>query len=167
MCSKKTNFARSERGALLLETALVTPMLIVLFISVAQFGFAYYIQATMQSAVRAAVRDEQLVNGATVAPSDNFYACNSATITGAPQSIGAIVCDYIDRSGVFGAENVFQVKAEIFDYDNETSDLSDDVEDMVRVSVQIPLTEVIFIDYNGLLTGGTNLEAYAVMKQEP
>ena len=167
MCSKKTNFARSERGALLLETALVTPMLIVLFISVAQFGFAYYIQATMQSAVRAAVRDEQLVNGATVAPS-GFETCDSSVVTDAPKSMGAIVCDYINRSGVFGAENAFKVKAEIFDYDNETPDLpGDDVEEMVRVSVQIPLTEVVFIDYNGLLTGGTNLEAYAVMKQEP
>jgi len=38
---------------------------------------------------------------------------------------------------------------------------------MYRVYARIPLSSVVFIDYNGFLTGGRYLEAYAVMQLEP
>jgi hypothetical protein len=147
------------------EAALVTPFLIILFISVAQFGFAFYVQATIQSAVRAAIRDVS-ISAAGVAPTGSFAACDNAAVTAG--SVGEIVCEYLNSTDSIAANSSYEVLADgPFTYDPDNTVADDEIDDMYRVYARIPLSSVVFIDYNGFLTGGRYLEAYAVMQLEP
>jgi len=158
-------FLSAERGALLVEAALVTPFLIVMFISIAQFGFAFYVQATIQSAVRAAIRDVSIA-GAGVAPTGSYAACGNAAVTAG--SVGEIVCDYLGNTDAVASSTSYEVLAEgPYTYDPDPSTADDEVDNMYRVYARVPLTSVVFIDFNGFLSAGRYLQAYAVMQAEP
>ena len=54
---------RSERGAVIVEFALVVPILIVLVMGIAEFGHAFFAHATMAGAAREGVRAMALGTG--------------------------------------------------------------------------------------------------------
>ena len=56
-----------ERGAAAVEFALIAPLLIVLFLGIAEFGRAYHIQATLSQAAREGVRVMALQNNPVLA----------------------------------------------------------------------------------------------------
>ena len=161
-------FCSAQAGALLLETALVTPILLLLFISVAQFGFAFYVQATLQSAVRSAARDasidEATVTNVSPATTPAPTACTAA-VAG---TVEEVVCGYLNNTDLFAGQANFSVLAVEDTYDNETAgNAADDVANMIQVTAFVPLNQVVFLDYNGFLSGGRNLSAYAIMQREP
>src|SRR6478672_6393558 len=59
---------RSERGAAVVEFALVVPILLALVIGIAEFGRAYFIHATMAGAAREGVRAMALANPSSGGP---------------------------------------------------------------------------------------------------
>lgn len=60
---------KNERGAAAVEFALVLPLLVVLVFGVAEFGRAYYVQATLSGAAREGARVMALKNDAGAARS--------------------------------------------------------------------------------------------------
>ena len=157
-------FISAEKGALLVESALVTPFLIIMFIAIAQFGFAFYVQATIQSAVRAAIRDVSMTSAGVLPAS--YQACGGAGIPSG--SVGEIVCNYLTNTDAVANATSYEVYADgPFTYDPDASTADDEINDMYRVYARIQLSSVVFIDFNGFLTGGRYLQAYAVMQGEP
>ena len=56
-----------ERGAAVVEFALIVPLLLLLVLGIAEFGRAYNVQTTLSGAARAGVRVMALQNDATAA----------------------------------------------------------------------------------------------------
>jgi Flp pilus assembly protein TadG len=54
--------SRSDRGAAVVEFALVVPLLLMLVIGIAEFGRAFFVHANMAAAAREGVRVEALAN---------------------------------------------------------------------------------------------------------
>jgi Flp pilus assembly protein TadG len=156
-------FWNRESGSILIELSLVTPMLIITFIAIAQFAFAFYVEATLQSATRAAVRDASV--GGTMSTGGTYTACNSVTAG----SVEEEVCNYIQNTNLFGLISEFEVKADTFaGNDGGTgSDLSDDTADTVRVYARVLLSDVVFVDFRGILGSGRYLETYSAMVAQP
>lgn len=161
-------FWSSEKGALLVEAALVTPFLIILFISIAQFSFALYVQATLQTAVRSAVRDASMKN-ATVTPTGTFSCPRPVTAPPNVPKIEEIACEYLAQSDLFGANA--RVVTTTYVNDNGTTSGTNPEDDdfpMSRIEVSIPLEDVVFLDFGGFLSDSTRrLSAYASMEEEP
>lgn len=157
-------FFKRDAGAVLIELSLVAPLLLITFIAIAQFAFAFYVEATLQSATRAAVRLAS-TNGSLITTADTWTACNA--VTGG--SVEDAVCDYIGNTNLFGVVNDFEVKAGDYAGDDggTSDDASDDTADTVRVYARVLLSNVVFIDFRGLLSGGRYIEAYAAMVQQP
>ncbi|MBB3065576.1 MULTISPECIES: TadE/TadG family type IV pilus assembly protein [Limibacillus] len=156
-------FRRRESGAVLIELSLVAPMLIITFIAIAQFSFAFYVDATLQSATRAAVRFASMGGGITTA--DTYTTCTSV----APNSVESNACDYIANTNLFGLLGDFEVKAGTYaGNDGGTgSDTTDDTAETVRVYARVLLSDVVFIDFRGLLGGGRYIESFSAMVVQP
>ena len=58
---------RNERGAAIVEFALVAPLLVTMVLGIAEFGRAYYVQTTISQAAREGVRVMALNNNAAAA----------------------------------------------------------------------------------------------------
>jgi Flp pilus assembly protein TadG len=58
---------RNERGAAAIEFALVLPLLVLLFVGIAEMGRLYYLQATLSGAAREGARVMALQNDAGAA----------------------------------------------------------------------------------------------------
>ncbi|HET9648416.1 MAG TPA: TadE family protein [Microlunatus sp.] len=69
---------RSDRGAAAVEFALVVPLLIVMVIGIAEFGRAFFVQATMGGAAREGVRAMALANPASSGPAAGIVAAQNA-----------------------------------------------------------------------------------------
>lgn len=66
--SRIAAFLREERGATLVEFALIAPALTMLLLGMFEMGYNYYLQSQLQGAVQRAARDSttQVANGSTV-----------------------------------------------------------------------------------------------------
>lgn len=73
----KQAHARKERGAAMVEFALVVPLLVLLVMGVVDFGRAYHVQTSVSNAAREGVRVMALTNDATRA---RTAAINAASI---------------------------------------------------------------------------------------
>ena len=73
---------RNDRGAAVVEFAIVMPLLVALLVGIAEFGRAYYVQTTLSGAAREGVR--------VMALKDSPSAAKSAAISAAePLAIAA------------------------------------------------------------------------------
>lgn len=79
--------SRNERGAAAVEFALVLPLLVLLVAGIANFGRAYYLQATLSGAAREGVRVMALKNDAGLARTAVRSAAGSVTLTDAQISV--------------------------------------------------------------------------------
>ena len=74
---------KSERGAAIVEFALVVPILLALVMGIAEFGRAFFIHATMAGAAREGVRVMALANPSSGGPGAATTAAqNSLTASG-------------------------------------------------------------------------------------
>ena len=69
---------KSDRGAAVVEFALVVPLLIVLVMGIAEFGRAFFIQATMAGAAREGARAMALADPASAGPAAGTTAAQNA-----------------------------------------------------------------------------------------
>lgn len=110
--------SRNDRGAAVVEFALVAPLLILLLVGIAEFGRAYYLQTTLSGSAREAVRTMALDNDSVAARatarsaaaplvlSDGQIGVTPTTCvstTGAPAS-ATVTISYVTpfMSGLFG-----------------------------------------------------------------
>jgi len=99
-------FARRERGAQLVELAIVLPVMLVLFAAIAEFGCFFYTYSTLDKATRGGAR--YLVSrpyNATErlkAASQVVYGDANAGCTGTPVLAG-LTCDNVSVTGLGGA----------------------------------------------------------------
>jgi Flp pilus assembly protein TadG len=82
---------KSDRGVAALEFALVAPLLILLVFGIAEFGRAFFIQATMAGAAREGVRAMALATPSSGGPAAGVTAAQNALggITGPTLTPGA------------------------------------------------------------------------------
>jgi Flp pilus assembly protein TadG len=73
--AKETPVKRNDRGAAVVEFAIVLPLLVALLIGIAEFGRAYYTQTTLSGAAREGVR--------VMALKDSRPAARSAAVSAA------------------------------------------------------------------------------------
>jgi Flp pilus assembly protein TadG len=71
---------RNERGAAVVEFALVAPLLVTMVLGIAEFGRAYYVQTTISQAAREGVR-EMALNNDTAAAIAATKAAAAPTLT--------------------------------------------------------------------------------------
>jgi Flp pilus assembly protein TadG len=72
------NSTRERRGNVVLETALVLPVLLMLAMGAAEYGYFFYVKATLQGAARSGAR-AAIVPGATNANVDSAIASAMST----------------------------------------------------------------------------------------
>jgi Flp pilus assembly protein TadG len=72
---------QDERGAAVVEFALVVPILLLLVLGIAEFGRAYYIQASISQAAREGVRVMALQNSPAGAVAATQAAAQPLTLT--------------------------------------------------------------------------------------
>ena len=99
-------FVRRERGSQLVELAIVLPVMLVLFASIAEFGSFFYTYSTLDKATRGGARylvsrpftaTEQLKAASLVVYGDANAGC-----TGTPVLTG-LTCDNVSVAGLGGA----------------------------------------------------------------
>lgn len=83
---------RRERGAAVVEFALVVPILLLLVMGIAEFGRAYYIQTTLSQAAREGVREMALKNNATDARSTTKSSASPLVLTDGQISVFPSTC---------------------------------------------------------------------------
>ena len=95
-------FARDERGAQLAELAVVLPIFLVLFASIAEFGRFFYEYTTLAKATRAGTRHliSSAVNSGEDQKAKNLVVYGNAAGTGAPVLKGLTAANVtITRAG--------------------------------------------------------------------
>jgi Flp pilus assembly protein TadG len=75
--------SRNERGAAAVEFALVLPLLVLLVAGIAEFGRAYYLQATLSGAAREGARAMALTNSVAGARTAVRGATNGISLSDA------------------------------------------------------------------------------------
>ena len=83
---------RGERGAAVVEFALVVPLLLLLVLGIAEFGRAYNVQTTLSGAARQGVRVMALQNSASAARTATKAAAPSLNLTDAQISVAPTTC---------------------------------------------------------------------------
>src|SRR4051812_41723459 len=85
---------RGERGATVVEFALILPLLIVLVLGIAEFGHAFQVQGTLSAAAREGVRAMALKNDPAAARAAVRNAASSLTpaVTDAQITITPAAC---------------------------------------------------------------------------
>jgi hypothetical protein len=85
-----TNHLReTQRGSTLVELSLCLPLLLGLFLGTWQFGYAYYLYAGLEQAVRAGGRYASLASYDAAHPSDYSDAVKNTVVFGGPDADGA------------------------------------------------------------------------------
>ena len=72
---------QDERGAAVVEFALVTPLLLLMVLGIAEFGRAYHVQASLSQAAREGVRVMALQNNPAAAVAATQAAAPTLTLT--------------------------------------------------------------------------------------
>nr|WP_239579840.1 TadE family protein [Microlunatus panaciterrae] len=83
---------RSERGAAVVEFALIVPMLLLLVLGIAEFGRAYNIQTTLSGAAREGVRVMALNNNVAAAKTAAKNAAPTLNLTDTQISVTPGTC---------------------------------------------------------------------------
>jgi Flp pilus assembly protein TadG len=69
---------KSERGAAIVEFALVVPILFALVFGIAEFGYAFFVKSTISGAAREGVREMALANPPGNGPAKAIAAVHAA-----------------------------------------------------------------------------------------
>ena len=161
----------------MVEVALVAPILIFIFIAIAQFGYVFYVQSSLQSAARSAARQGSVAPANFVTASSpivaaaevpsGYTSCSSSTVTGAASNATPekLACYYISSSNLPGALSAYEVWGGMIDGGDgaDVSDPSDDPSDFVQVYLRVPLSNVVFVDYNNFLSGTRHISVNVTM----
>ena len=83
---------RNDTGAAAVEFALVVPLLVGLLLGIAEFGRAYYLQATLSGSAREAVRVMALKNDPAAARSAARAAAPTLNLTDAQVVVAPLSC---------------------------------------------------------------------------
>ena len=114
-------FARSERGTQLVELAIVLPILLVLFATVAEFGRFFYTYTTLSKATRSAARylTTAPANGANDAKAQNLAVYGNTEGTGDPlvSGLSAANIEITREGGVPAIPERVTVEVQGFTYD--------------------------------------------------
>lgn len=81
-----------ERGAAVVEFALVVPILLLLVMGIAEFGRVYYIQTTLSQAAREGAREMALKNNAASAKSTARSSADPLVLTNGQISVSPSTC---------------------------------------------------------------------------
>jgi Flp pilus assembly protein TadG len=83
--------SQNERGAAVVEFALVAPLLLVMVLGIAEFGRAYHVQTTLSQAAREGVRVMALKNDSAGAIAATKAAAPTLTLTNITVTPGSCV----------------------------------------------------------------------------
>lgn len=133
---------RRDEGLAVVETTIVLLLLLVLFLGIMEYGWFFYAMQIVSNAAREGAREAILPDA-----------------TGA--SVDAVVGDFLERSGLAGADATVEVRAD---------DASAVVEDVfvtvpVSVTVRIPYGDASILN-TGLFPMPSELRATATMTKE-
>ncbi len=153
MLGRLATLRRDVAGAVLVEMTLLTPLLVLLFATVGQWGLIFYTHSSMESAARAAVR-ELAVGDAHDETNGTLTNCASISGIGADGNASAeqIACNQI--AGLFGT---FSVAAT----DGTGAHGAD-----ARVTLEVERNSIVILDPMGLIAPSSSFTAEVTMRNQ-
>ncbi len=148
---------RNVSGAVLVEMAILAPFLVLLFVTVAQWGLIFYTLSSMESASRTAVR-QLAVGNADDETNGNLTDCASISGVGPDgnKSAEQIACNQI--AGLFGKFSVTATDGTANNFGTKGAD--------ARVTLNVEHSSIVIFDPFGLMGQSVLFSAGVTMRMQ-
>ncbi len=146
-----SKFFADRSGVSAVEFALVAPVLFIILTGIIQFGYAFFVQISMNNAAREGAR-ELAVKSVSVG---GVTSCGSAATGTAEHVTCGLLFGVTKDNATITACNP----------DNGNATFCPDTDNDVSVSISIPMAKVAIVDLLGIMGSGT-MSAVITMREE-